>query len=159
MHKLIGLTGLVGLLFTAGTASAQGLDWTAEDTAAVGAACGDMPMAQLATLPAAQRTARLSCYTREAARRLGTRLPHQVDDVTMLERLTVEGTQLTYHNKVSVSRADVPAAAIQTLLGNVRTTVCGSESMRGTIGVGGSYRYIWLDRNNETLAELNVTSC
>jgi hypothetical protein len=158
MHQLIGL---IGLLFAAAAPAGtpQGLEWTPADTAAVGATCGDMPMAQLAALPVAQRTARLACYTRESARRLSTRLPHQVDDVTVLERISVDGTELTYHNKVSVLRADVPAAAIQTFTTNVRTTVCNSEGMRNTIQVGGSYRYIWVDRNGEPLAQLLVTSC
>jgi len=132
----------------------------AADAAAVTAACGgEVTPAQLAAMTKAAATARLACFTRVAGARFNRKLPMNVDPSTVLERVSTEGTRLTYHYKVDLVAANVPAAAIEGLRTKVRTNVCQSGDMREVISVGGSYRYLWNDRAGAQLAELLVSSC
>ncbi|HEY5720814.1 MAG TPA: hypothetical protein VIT45_00680 [Allosphingosinicella sp.] len=141
-------------------ALAQASPEAAAEAAAVAAACGgDMTPAQMAAMPKAKVAARLSCFNREAAVRFNRKLPMNVDPQTILERVSTEGTLLTYHYKVDVLTADVPAASLETVKTSVRAKVCNAADMRNIISAGGSYRYLWNDRAGAQLAELVVSSC
>jgi hypothetical protein len=132
----------------------------AADAAAVATACGgEVSHEQFVQLPLAERVAKLSCFTREAAGRFNTELPKKIDDATTLESVSAQGTQLTYHYRVSFARADLKPGALDAFKPTVTDKVCNAEDMRSIVSVGGSYRYEWLDRNGEAIGALVVDRC
>jgi hypothetical protein len=118
-----------------------------------------MTYEQIPNMPRAQVAERLGCFTREIARRLNQQLPWKGDPFTTLDSVSAEGTTLTYHYTVDLARAQLPPAMLEALKARVRTTVCGEEEMRTTIGIGGAYRYLWNDREGGRIDELLVASC
>jgi hypothetical protein len=130
------------------------------DAAAVAAACGgEIYPADIPKISKAELARRLACFTREAAKHFNLRLPQQVDAKTTLQRVSAEGTILTYHYTVDLLRSELPPGALDAFKPTVRTKVCGAADMRNIISLGGSYRYVWLDRNGEAIGELLVSSC
>jgi hypothetical protein len=71
---------------------------TPPDGAKVAAACPDVPeqTEALRALPADRRARGLGCMMSAAAAQIAPQLPIMVDAVTRLDRLTVEGTRLSY---------------------------------------------------------------
>lgn len=148
------------LLIAFATAASAQLESRPDDVAAVAAACGaEVTIAQLKAMPRAQAEARIACFQREAAKRVNLQLPSKIDAVTTLESVTTEGPILTYHFKIDLLSANIAPANLDTFKSNVRTKVCGTQSMVQTIQAGGSYRYLWKDRNDTRFAELFVSAC
>jgi hypothetical protein len=130
------------------------------DAAALAAACGgELMPADLSKMSKAAIAARLICFTREAAARFNKTLPNQVDAKTLLERVSAEGTTLTYHYKVDVLVNELRPGAVETFKPTVKGKVCGAADMRSIISIGGAYRYLWSDRNGASIGELVVNSC
>jgi hypothetical protein len=132
----------------------------AADAAAVATACGgEVSHEQFVQLPPAERVAKLSCFTREAAKRFNATLPKKVDEATMLESVSAQGTQLTYHYRVTFARTDLKPGALDAFKPTVTEKVCTAEDMRAIVAVGGSYRYEWLDKNGAAIGSLVVDRC
>ena len=148
---------VAGLLAASAQAQTQPSD---ADGAAVAAACGgEVQREQLMAMPKAKRVEKLSCFTREAAKRFNKTLPQKVDDVTVLQRVSAEGTILTYYSAVNVLKSDLPAGALEAFKPKVHQQVCAAADMKLIISVGGSYQYRWYDKNAEAIGETTVSSC
>jgi hypothetical protein len=107
----------------------------------------------------AQRIEILSCFNREAVRLMTPRLPIQVDSMTSLTAVVASGPLLTYHSRVDVDASQVTAAQMQMVHQAARANACGQPSMRQTLALGGSYAYVWTDRNGRSLTPLRIDSC
>ncbi|HEX2763168.1 MAG TPA: hypothetical protein VHM92_04895 [Allosphingosinicella sp.] len=130
------------------------------DTEAVVAACGgEFSAADTGAMSKAELSKRLACVIREAGKSLQAQLPMKVDALTTLQRVSTEELMFTYHYDVDLLRSDVAAGAFESVRAAVREKVCNDPNMRNTIGLGGSYRYLWNDRKGEQLGELTVSSC
>lgn len=130
------------------------------DGAAVAAACGgEVQREQFVRLPKAEQVRRLTCFTREAAVRFNRTLPNKVDAATTLERVSADGTMLTYHYTVDILRADLRPGALDTFKPTVKAKVCAAADMNMIVSVGGSYRYSWMDRAGEQIGDYLVDRC
>ncbi|HEX5183164.1 MAG TPA: hypothetical protein VFW19_08445 [Allosphingosinicella sp.] len=151
---------LASLLLIAAAQPASGPAPANGDAAAVAAACGgEIYDADIARMSKAALAARLACFTREAANGLNRQLPQRIDKATLLQRVSAEGTTLTYHYSVDLLSSELKPGALDAFKPNVIAKVCAATDMRRIISIGGSYRYIWLDRNGVTLGDLVVSSC
>ncbi|TFI56634.1 hypothetical protein E2493_19170 [Sphingomonas parva] len=161
--RLVLVAGLAATLVAAPAAAQIAKPTQAEQeaaAAAVASACGgDVSSDEAAKMPRAAIAAKLSCFTREAAKRFNTQLPQKVDEVTVLERVSAEGTRLTYHYTVDLLVADLPAGTSEAMQTGVRANVCKADDMRATMALGGSYRYVWIDRNRKPITEAVVSGC
>ena len=113
----------------------------------------------MSELSAAQRETMMSCAQGEAARQLNAQTPILVDEISAVDAVTAEGTQLTYHMQVLVNLADVTDAQRAGVVQATRGNVCGLEQMRRTMAMGGSYRYIWTDRTGAEIARTVIAGC
>jgi len=130
------------------------------DVATVASACGgDITHGALAAMPRDQAHAKMACFTREAARLFNAELPMKTDEHTILERVEADGTRITFHNRLTVAAAEIPAGMFDLLEKDISTGTCEDAETRGMIGLGGSYRYIWRDKAGATLDELVVDRC
>ena len=148
---------LLAGLFLAAPAFAAAQTTPAEDTAAAPlvAACGDVsPEDDEAAI-----AAKLACFTAEAAKAANAELPRKVDEVLTLERVSAEGTRITYHYTLAILAADIPAGALDTMKASVVDSVCKAEPMRAAMAAGGSYRYLWADQAGAPVSELVMTAC
>jgi len=130
------------------------------DGAAVAAACGgEVQRDQFVRLTKAEQVRRLSCFTREAAVRFNRTLPNKVDAATTLDRVSADGTTLTYHYTVNLLRSELRPGALDAFKPTVKSKVCAAADMNMIISVGGSYRYVWADRTGQPIGDLLVDRC
>lgn len=148
------------LLCAAAMPSAAAAQSNPADGAAIAAACGgEVQHDQFVRLPKAQQVRKLSCFTREAAKRFNATLPSKVDEATTLDRVSADGVTLIYHYTVNVLRAQLRPGALEAFKPTVKSKVCAAADMRSIISVGGSYRYLWNDRAGQPIGELLVDRC
>ncbi|TFI56633.1 hypothetical protein E2493_19165 [Sphingomonas parva] len=74
----------------------------------------------------------------------------------VLERLTAQGLELTWHYRVG---PDMPADATEIFWRLARSAVCSGEERRGLIALGVRHRILWADRADRTLRETVVDRC
>jgi hypothetical protein len=113
----------------------------------------------LEELGPAAREALLACSQARAADALRERLPMQVDEVTTMESIAVEGTMLVYTSRIALDRSDLREDAAQILDQSTRTNVCSQEDMAATLSYGGAYAYVWLDRSGNLIHRAEIRSC
>jgi hypothetical protein len=131
-----------------------------DDAAQVAAACGgELYPDDIPKMSKAAVAARLTCFTREAAKRFNATLPKKVDEKTTLESVSAQGTQLIYHYRVDFARADIKPGALDAFKPTVAAKVCNAADMKSIVRIGGSYRYEWIDRNGVAIGSLVVDSC
>jgi hypothetical protein len=106
-----------------------------------------------------QRRQIVACVNMASARQVNAQLPRQVDDATRWDRVTTEGTLLTYHYTVMRSASQLPAQIGQQLETRTRAMVCGQPQMRQTIQFGGAYAYRWLDNQGQLIHETRIDAC
>ncbi|HVQ07947.1 MAG TPA: hypothetical protein VMS43_05890 [Allosphingosinicella sp.] len=106
-----------------------------------------------------QRLELIACANREVVRVMTPRLPLRVDALTTLTSVVSTGPLLTYNSRVSIDASQLAPAQIQQLHQATRANVCGQAAMRQTISLGGSYAYVWIDRNGRSLPPLRIDSC
>lgn len=106
-----------------------------------------------------ERRAMIGCVFRQTAAQMNPQLPARVDEITIMERMSVSGATLTYHSRVEVDVAEVSRDGIAALEKATRAYVCNEQSMRSTIGMGGSYRYVWVDASGQPLHSALVEAC
>ncbi|HYI48253.1 MAG TPA: hypothetical protein VEX35_07300 [Allosphingosinicella sp.] len=107
----------------------------------------------------AERLEILSCINREAVRLMTPRLPIQIDSVTSLTAVVASGPLLTYHSRVAIDASQVTPAQMQLVHQAARANACGQPAMRQALSLGGSYAYVWTDRNGRSLPPLRIDSC
>jgi len=155
-----GLPALLLVLPAFGPAAAQEPSATADEAAQVAAACGgELYPDDVAKMSKAAVSAKLACFTRESAKKMNATLPKQIDETTRLESVSPQGTQLTYHYRVSFALADLKPGAFDAFKPSVAAKVCNAADMKAVIGMGGSYRYEWIDKNGAAIGSLLVSSC
>ena len=133
---------------------------TTEDAQEVADACGgELYPEDIPKMTKAQVTAKLACFTREAAKKFNKGLPSKVDDSTTLTSVSANGVTLTYHYKVNLLREDLKPGALEAFKPGVKARVCNAEDMRSIIDTGGSYAYEWIDRNGRLIGRLLVDAC
>lgn len=150
------------LVMLGGAASQDARDSAAKvDSEAAASACmSEVEVAQpIESFTEARRHGILACVNAQAAAQLNAQMPRRLDAVTTLEQISTSGTTLTYHLRVDTKLADLPEGSASRLAASTRSTVCASQDMRSTIGYGGVYRYIWLDRAGEKIHELRIDRC
>lgn len=159
MHIAAASFGLVLFCASLGTAHAQASGDDAGLAAAI-AKCGeDVSKEVFLKLPKAERERKLSCYMKAGADDVARKLPMKADALTTVTAVELTHLTLTYRNTVDVLLKDVPAGALDVLKTSVRASVCAAPPMQQTTELGGSYRYIWLDRTGAKIGELLVADC
>jgi hypothetical protein len=113
----------------------------------------------LAEISDARRVELIACANRQVVRIMTPRLPIQVDAMTSLTAVVASGPLLTYHSRVAVDASQVTAAQMEQVHRAARANACGQPSMRQTLAMGGSYAYVWTDRNGRSLPPLRIDSC
>jgi hypothetical protein len=86
-------------------------------------------------------------------------LPTRVDELTTLIGVLASGPSLVYSMRVDLSREDMSGEEIARREQLVRNNVCDTPQMRRTIGYGGSYQYVWLDRQGRRMHSFAIESC
>jgi hypothetical protein len=107
----------------------------------------------------AQALAVVSCVNAQVARQMAPSLPSRVDELTTLIGVVARGTSLLYSMRIDRLREQLPSAEIARQERTVRNNVCGTPAMRSTIGYGGSYQYLWLDRQGRRIHAFAIASC
>jgi hypothetical protein len=111
----------------------------------------------LADITPEQRRTVVACINAAAVQQINGQLPRQIDQVTRLDRVTSEGTLLTY--QYTVTAPNLPPNIGTQLQAMTRTTVCGQPQMRQTLELGGAYAYRWVDANGREIATARVDAC
>jgi hypothetical protein len=107
----------------------------------------------------AQALAIISCVNGLVARQMSQGLPSRVDELTTLIGVLARGPSLIYSMRIDRSREDFSSEDIARREQLVRDNVCDTPEMRSTIGYGGSYLYVWLDRQGRRLHSFAIESC
>ena len=101
----------------------------------------------------------IACVNAASARQINAQLPVQIDDVTRLDRVTTQGTELTYHYSVARRARDLPARFRPAIEQSTRGHVCGEPQMVQTMRRGGVYAYRWVDANGVPIHQIRITGC
>ena len=160
MRKTSGLA-LITFLAGAGSAAAaqpSQIKVQAESVAdlCVPAADRDRPMSDYSD---AERIAMISCAQRQSARQVNAQLPNQIDEITVLERITADGARLTYHSRLALAATRITAAQRAALIEGTRNFVCSNDDMLQTMSYGGSYGYVWIDPDDVEIARTVIEGC
>lgn len=107
----------------------------------------------------AQAQAVISCVNREVARRMSASLPTRVDESTTLIGVIAAGPTVIYSMRIDGLREDYSREDIARQEQQVRDNVCGTPEMRSVIGYGGSYQYVWLDREGRRMHSFAIETC
>ena len=153
--------GLAGIMVVTGSAAAAQQPEIRVDGEAVSRACVTPGQSErpIADFSASERIAMIACFQREGARQLNAQLPRQIDDLTVLHVATTEGPRLTYHYKIALDAGRITADQRAALVQVTRNNVCGQQSMRQTMSLGGSYGYVWIDPANVEIARTVIEGC
>jgi hypothetical protein len=147
--------GLI-VLGGASATSAQEIPDAATMADAVGAECVS-PITM--DMPRAVREEALACATRALADELNRSMPIRLNEITTVVRATARGGELTYHNRVDADRALFTEGYWRPVKDSIARSTCTTEASRKVISFGGSYRYVWVDREDEPMAELVIDHC
>src|SRR5687768_6573155 len=130
------------MLIAAGAWS-QPAPLTEDETARIAAQCVEPALRELpmGELTAAQTRAIVACAMRNASVALNRQLPMRIDEITILESTTVEGTTLSYNGRIDLSASEIVADAAQRLEQGSRNYVCSQADMVQTMSFGGAYAY------------------
>ena len=151
---------LAGCSQQPGASSDNPLGLKLDENAAVGACLTpEEERAPIERMTPERRRQAIACIQSQAAEQLRPQLPQQVDPVTRLTDITVDGTMLTYHQIVDVEADTITPAMLQQIETRVRASVCGQADMRGTIEFGGGYSYRWNDKEGRLLHEVRIDRC
>lgn len=107
----------------------------------------------------AQARTIITCANGLVARQMSRNLPTRVDELTTLIGVIASGTRIVYSMRVDLPREQMSGPEISRREQLVRNTVCGTRSMRSTISYGGSYQYIWLDRQGHRMHSFSIVTC
>lgn len=134
---------------------------TQDETARIAAQCvepglGERPMAELTP---GQIQAIVACAMRNASVALNRQLPLRIDEITILESTTVDGTTLSYNGRIDLGAGEIVADAPQRLERASRTYVCSQADMVQTMSFGGAYAYSWVDREGAPVHRFVISGC
>ena len=107
----------------------------------------------------AQRRRIVACMTAAAVRQLNAQLPRQIDEITILDRASAAGTELTYHYTIRRQSAELPADVAERLESGTRAYVCAQQPMVTTMRLGGLYTYRWVDSDGYEIHRVTITRC
>ena len=113
----------------------------------------------MAEMSAEQRRTMIACVMRASSAALNRQLPVNVDDSTIMESTTVDGATLTYNARINLARSELQSNAAQLLDQAARRFVCSTPDMTQTIAMGGSYRYVWIDRDGALVHRMLIDRC
>lgn len=111
---------------------------------------------RLMAVTEAEQRAMMACGQRAAVALIRERLPIQVDPITTLEAISLEGYEVSYRYRLAI---DAPVIDADQLTTRVRRDVCGNNRMAAMMSAGGSYHYLWLDGSGRTIAEMTIDRC
>ena len=107
----------------------------------------------------AQALAIIACVNAEVARQMAPSLPSRVDELTTLIGVLARGPSLLYSMRIDRLREEIPSDEIARRERGVRNNVCDTPAMRSTIGYGGSYQYVWFDRQGRRMHSFAIDRC
>lgn len=106
-----------------------------------------------------QRRVIVGCLNASLARQVNPQLPRQIDEVTRLDRLSTDGSLLTYHYTILRAASSLPSNAPQQIETMMRRTVCAQPQMRQTLQMGGAYGYRWVDSQGVLVHQIRIDAC
>jgi hypothetical protein len=151
----------VTLFLLAATAGQDSLKLTPADERQVVDRCvgAENRNRSMSELTPQQRTALIACAQDVTARTLRAQLPLRIDEITTLEEIEVDGATLIYHNRLNLDAADLQDTARPAIEQATRAHVCGQANMVQTIGFGGAYGYVWVDRTGNLVHRMTISTC
>ena len=112
----------------------------------------------VSTIPRARLMEGLHCIQVLIARQINSVAPLTVDEVTTLVSADAVGPTLQYHYRLDTDAARFTAAMRDGLSASTRSAACAA-SLRRSIALGASYRYIWTDRQGRPVHQLLIERC
>ena len=113
----------------------------------------------IADISPEQRRQIVACINAAAVQQINGQLPRQIDAATRLDRITAEGTLLTYFYTITRPPAELPPNLAQQLETLTRRSVCAQPQMRQTLELGGAYAYRWVDNSGTEIQSVRVDAC
>lgn len=101
----------------------------------------------------------VSCANAETARQMNRNLPTQVDEITTLIGVVALGPRVVYSMRIDGLKEDYSTEELGRQEQRVRDNVCETPEMRRTIGYGGIYQYVWLDRQGRRMHSFAIDHC
>lgn len=147
--------GLIGL-GSANPAGAQDIPTAESLSDAVGTACVN-PITM--DMPAAERQAAMACSMRALAVELSRSVPIRLNEITTVVRVTSSGGQITYHNRVDADPDLFTDSYWNPVKADIARNTCTERASSNIIAFGGSFRWLWIDRDGNTMTELVVDHC
>lgn len=109
--------------------------------------------------PPEQRRQIVGCINAQLARQVNPQLPRMIDEITRLDRLSTEGSMLSYSYTVMRPASTLPANAAQLLEQQSRSFACSQPATRQTIQMGGAYGYRWVDSQGALIHQVRIDAC
>lgn len=88
------------------------------------------------------------------------KLPYRVDEVTILERFSVNGMRVVYGYRIEADKSQIDGAKLKaTLEPKSRGAMCAQGTTRRLIASGVSFQHTYFDSSGQQVASFAITSC
>ena len=92
----------------------------------------------------------------KAALEMRPGLPKRIDQLTTLMWVSYSGTKMIYDNRLEIDGSKIDENAKAKLAQLVIVNTCGNPQTRKLLDLGGSYRYVYSDRNAKILLTVDI---
>lgn len=113
----------------------------------------------MTAIPRAQRAAAAACLQALVARQLNLGAPIAIDEATTFVSASSTGGMLQYNYRVDLDADQVTVAEREGLAASTRAAMCATPRIQQLLALGGSYRYVWVDRQDRPLHQLLIQRC